>query len=281
MPSQPEATSTDFRISVGGFPETEYRVALFKIIEKQGLSFVGNTPNSDARDYRSIIRGGVAYVGLLGEKYGPVPEVSALNPDRLSLTELEFNEAMKLNRPIVLFMREGETANGNSESDPEKRKKLEALRLRVKELKSNAGRFHVSFRGIDDFEKKAFSAIARLREYLIETLESSTEQEQEIAPLPSQKGSEDSSSPETESKRSEPPQKTPGTDKRLIFFSASHEDYDWRDRLKSALDNLNAEVEWWDDSRIITGSNGLEEIDAAIGRASVAVVLLSTAYLNS
>src|SRR6267143_4554982 len=154
MSSQPQATTTDFRISVGGFPESEYRVALFKIIEKQGLSFVGNTPNSDARDYRSIIRDGVAYVGLLGQKYGPIPEVSALNPDRLSLTELEFNEAMKLNRPVVLFISEGETGKGDFETDPEKRKKLEALRVRAKQLKTDAGRFHVSFRGLDDFEKK-------------------------------------------------------------------------------------------------------------------------------
>jgi hypothetical protein len=46
---------------------------------------------------------GSAYIGIIGHKYGQVPECPA-NPDGFSITEAEFREAQKQGRPILLFI---------------------------------------------------------------------------------------------------------------------------------------------------------------------------------
>jgi hypothetical protein len=69
--------------------------------------------------------------------------------------------------------------------------------------------------------------------------------------------------------------------KPLVFLSANRDDYRWRDRLKRSLGNTNLGVDWWDDSRIPSGSDLQKEINSAIQRASVAVILLSPTYISS
>src|ERR1041384_1881604 len=69
--------------------------------------------------------------------------------------------------------------------------------------------------------------------------------------------------------------------KPLVFISAAHENYAWRNRLESKLDRYADQIEWWDDSKIPPGDQWEPEINGAIERASVAVVLFSNAYLNS
>ena len=66
----------------------------------------------------------------------------------------------------------------------------------------------------------------------------------------------------------------------LVFISASHKDTGWRDRLKAALE-IDDRIQWWDDSRIDPGRRWADEIQEALTRASVAVVLLSPEYLTS
>ncbi|HSS75702.1 MAG TPA: P-loop NTPase fold protein [Thermoanaerobaculia bacterium] len=65
----------------------------------------------------------------------------------------------------------------------------------------------------------------------------------------------------------------------LVFISASHKDDEWRQRLRAELQA--EQIEWWDDSRLPAGSLWETEIEAAIERAAVAVVLLSPNYLSS
>ncbi|HKR21243.1 MAG TPA: TIR domain-containing protein, partial [Pyrinomonadaceae bacterium] len=69
-------------------------------------------------------------------------------------------------------------------------------------------------------------------------------------------------------------------EKRLVFISVSgsKEDYWWRDRLKTKLVRY-PDIEWWDD--FIVTFDDLEARENAIRRASVAVILLSPAYLSS
>ena len=52
----------------------------------------------------NMVRDSTAYVGVISLKYGQTPFDPDRNPGRLSITELEFNEAMQLDRPIVLFV---------------------------------------------------------------------------------------------------------------------------------------------------------------------------------
>jgi nucleotide-binding universal stress UspA family protein len=81
------------------------------------------------------------------------------------------------------------------------------------------------------------------------------------------------------------PETTPVTpiakDKPLVFLSASRDDEEWRDGLRKRLSRYADYFEWWDDSKISVGEFWKDEIEAAIKRASVAVVFLSRAYLSS
>jgi hypothetical protein len=68
-----------------------------------------------------------------------------------------------------------------------------------------------------------------------------------------------------------------------IFFSYSHKDRKWLDRLKKMLAPglKGRNVEAWDDARIKPGSKWKEDIAAALQRARVAVLLVSSDFLNS
>ena len=45
-----------------------------------------------------------AYVGIIGYRYGQIPICGERNPQKLSLTELEFRRAMELKKPICMFL---------------------------------------------------------------------------------------------------------------------------------------------------------------------------------
>ena len=57
-----------------------------------------------ARADDDVIESSTAYVGVISLKYGQTPFDPDRSPGRLSITELEFNKAMQLDRPIVLFV---------------------------------------------------------------------------------------------------------------------------------------------------------------------------------
>src|SRR5215510_6158757 len=69
-----------------------------------------------------MVREAAAYVGVISLKYGQTPFDPERNPERLSVTELEFNEAMRLGRPIVLFVmgEDHPVKKADIESDPDK-----------------------------------------------------------------------------------------------------------------------------------------------------------------
>jgi tetratricopeptide (TPR) repeat protein len=68
-----------------------------------------------------------------------------------------------------------------------------------------------------------------------------------------------------------------------IFISYSRKDMQWLDRLKVHLKPLqdSGQLDYWDDSRIRAGSNWRNEINQAITRADVAVLLVSADFLAS
>ena len=69
-----------------------------------------------------MVRDSSAYVAIISHKYGQVPECAERNPDHLSLTELEFNEAQRIGRPVLLFIMgdNHDVKPGDVERDPEK-----------------------------------------------------------------------------------------------------------------------------------------------------------------
>ncbi|MCP5518558.1 MAG: toll/interleukin-1 receptor domain-containing protein [Verrucomicrobiales bacterium] len=68
-----------------------------------------------------------------------------------------------------------------------------------------------------------------------------------------------------------------------IFISYSHQDEAWKDRLMTHLDPLSGETgfEVWEDRRIAAGDDWQGEIEAAMERCRLAVLLVSADFLQS
>jgi len=73
------------------------------------------------------------------------------------------------------------------------------------------------------------------------------------------------------------------TARPTVFASYCHQDEAWKDRLVKQLRVLEREgdLEVWDDRRIAAGDDWLLEIEAAMSRARVAVLLISADFLTS
>lgn len=67
----------------------------------------------------------------------------------------------------------------------------------------------------------------------------------------------------------------------VIFVSYSHKDEPQRERLELHLRVLQSEVEVWSDKEIGAGANWQQEIDQAMARATVGVLLVTANFLTS
>jgi hypothetical protein len=86
----------------------QHRAALMKAIKGQQLADV--VMENDSAKLVDVIESSLqmvhdasAYLLVIGRKYGQTPPDPIRNPGQLSITELEFNEAQRLKRPILLF----------------------------------------------------------------------------------------------------------------------------------------------------------------------------------
>ncbi len=88
----------------------EHRKVLLDIINSLSLKpiameYDSAKPAGDVIDSSlKMVRDSSAYIGVISRKYGQIPECGERNPNKLSLTELEFKEARRLDRPILLFI---------------------------------------------------------------------------------------------------------------------------------------------------------------------------------
>jgi hypothetical protein len=154
----------------------QHRAALTRALENQGLYAeamerdsalpAGTVIDSSLR----MVRQAAAYVGVISHKYGTIPDSADANPDRFSLTELEFREARRLGRPILIFIMgdDHDIKLADVERDPEKVAKLDAFREEVKraEAESRLQRVYYEFNSLHEFELAATRSVAELRRLL-------------------------------------------------------------------------------------------------------------------
>ena len=151
-----------------------HREALIKALHSQKL--LALAMENDAAKLADVIdsslqmvRESSAYIGILTHRYGQVPEDPTRNPDKLSITELEFNEAQRLGLPILLFLMADDhpITVPDVEPDPAKRAQLAAFKDRAKKMPdSKVHRVYYTFKSLPDFAIRATQSVADLRRHL-------------------------------------------------------------------------------------------------------------------
>ena len=121
-----------------------------------------------------LVRDSAAYIGIISLKYGQTPECPKRNPGQHSITELEFNEAQRLERPLLLYIMGDDhpVKKADIERDPEKETKLNAFRERAKAVlpDSSVQRVYAVFNSLQDFKDKLGSSLVELSKYLESTM---------------------------------------------------------------------------------------------------------------
>jgi hypothetical protein len=117
-----------------------------------------------------MVRESAGYIGIISLKYGQNDHCPTRNPQSLSLTELEFDEAQRHGRPILLFVMDEShlVTKADIERDPAKEKKLNAFRERA--MKSAPGssinRVYATFASLQDLKDQLGASLAELAEKL-------------------------------------------------------------------------------------------------------------------
>lgn len=109
-----------------------------------------------------------AYIGIISHRYGAQKVTEHLNPNGCSLTELEYDEAVKLNLPILIFMmsREHKVLPSDLEKTRKGKKKLEDFRRKVLEMSNGDSRVYKDFNDLESFKVEALLAIGKLSAHL-------------------------------------------------------------------------------------------------------------------
>jgi len=149
----------------------QHRLKAKQAIEKLGFHAVGMESGGaqvvDVIDasLRYVHRSS-AYVGIITKKYGQTPVDLDRNPEERSITELEFNEAMRLNLPILLFIMadDHKVLEQDIELDSDRRAKLAAFKARAKLMRTDGKveRVWEPFNSLEDFAERVGPAIGNL-----------------------------------------------------------------------------------------------------------------------
>ena len=156
----------------------KHRRALIKALAGQG--FAARAMENDAakadvdliESSLRMVRDASAYVAVIGMRYGQIPNDPGRNPLKRSITELEFDEAQRLGRPILLFIMgdKHSLTVADVETNQAKRRKLRAFRERAKEMSSDSRvhRIYATFESLEEFSQAAIHSVANLRRFLQE-----------------------------------------------------------------------------------------------------------------
>jgi hypothetical protein len=132
QPSNPTAPASVFVSST--FEDLKaFRSRVRQVIQDLGMAYIGMedfeaTASAPAELIARKVRESGRYLGLIGARYGYVDSASGL-----SMTELEYSQAVATSKPIHMFVMDESVPIPMSamERDPEKLTKLERFRARV------------------------------------------------------------------------------------------------------------------------------------------------------
>jgi tetratricopeptide (TPR) repeat protein len=146
----------------------EHRKALIAAIDANELKAVGMEndaakPVDVLTSSLEMVERSAAYIGVVSHKYGWVPADPVRNPNQLSVTELELERALVLGLPMLFFVMHADhpVRKADVEMDPEKIRKLDALRAKVLDMKVCK-----VFKDLEDFKVAAMQSAGELRRYL-------------------------------------------------------------------------------------------------------------------
>jgi hypothetical protein len=153
----------------------EHRKIAIELIRKYGY-FAETMENDSARTIGVIdsslekVQNSAIYMNVISKKYGTVYKDNKRNPNNHSLTELEFDEAIRLNRSILLFVMgtNHPVTENDIELNSKKRKKLNAFREKAKKMNENSDvtRIYAEFNSIENFKEKLQHTLGKLAEDL-------------------------------------------------------------------------------------------------------------------
>lgn len=156
-----------------------HRDALIQALHDHGLhaevmEHSGPKPKGDVIDASlNMVRRSAAYILIISHKYGQIPTDAVRNPHKVSITELEFNEAQRLGRSTLVFVMGDNHAVRLADVEPSaaKKKKLVAFRARAKLAApdSSVNRVYAVFNSLEEFTKSIAAPIADLATLLNQT----------------------------------------------------------------------------------------------------------------
>lgn len=128
----------------------------------QAMEFDAALPDDLINASLNKVRSAVAYVGIIGYRYGQTPVSADRNPKGLSITELEYEEARKLKLPVCMFVMSAEHLVPRSAVNSvtaEEQGRLEAFRKRVAK-----DSIYAEFDSVGDLKSKALLSLTVIRD---------------------------------------------------------------------------------------------------------------------
>jgi hypothetical protein len=161
------STFTDLTAHRAKLIEALNRFDLHPVVMESSVARAGVDVLQSSLDY---VTKSAAYICVLTHKYGQIPPDTARNPQQRSLTELEFNEARRLDKPRLLFLmgEDHPVKTADVETDPIKREKLAAFRARAKTMRDDSEIHCVYsvFNSLEEFAETATAAVGHLAKLL-------------------------------------------------------------------------------------------------------------------
>jgi hypothetical protein len=153
----------------------EHRQALIEALQREELfpismeSHIASPENTLIASSLKMVHKSSGYIALIGHRFGQIIADDTQNPGSVSITQLEFDEVLRLGIPSLIFVMGDDhpVKRSEVETDPAKLEKLNAFKDAAK-----SGRIYLTFDSISDFKSKAAHAVSSLRRYLEESKKS-------------------------------------------------------------------------------------------------------------